>query len=50
MVDEAEDTLTILGKYVDDLETDLDKVKLKILKPDRYPKRIKKFKFLKACF
>ena len=36
LVDEAEDTLTILGKYVDELETDLDKVRLKILLQELY--------------
>jgi len=36
IVDEAEDTLTILGKYVDGISTDVDKSKLKILLQELY--------------
>ncbi len=35
-VDQAEDTVTILNKYVDNLTTDLDKDKLKVLLKDIY--------------
>jgi len=36
MVDEAQDTMTILGKYVDDMDTGLDKSKLKVLLGELY--------------
>ena len=35
-IDQAEDTVTILNKYVDNLTTDLDKDKLKVLLKDIY--------------
>jgi DNA repair exonuclease SbcCD nuclease subunit len=35
-IDQAEDTVTILNKYVDNLKTDLDKDKLKVLLKDIY--------------
>ncbi len=36
LVDEAQDTLSILGKYVDELDTDLDKNRLKVLLQELY--------------
>jgi len=35
-VDQAEDTVTILNKYVENLTTDLDKDKLKVLMKELY--------------